>query len=194
MDAFSLAWADLRAYCFPSFSLLLRALQKLQGDEAGRILDVVLWTTQVWFPKLLCMLTDFPVLLPSRTDLCHTLTGQHHPLLKIMKLMMCALPWKCWKSRAFQETLPELVCLPGEIAQNDAMIHASKDGSSIALIGWKIPLVPLQMNWLFSSVDYKEGKGCSTLNIACSAVYAVFKWRLFSGQPCSCPKMFNGCV
>ena len=25
-------------------------------------------------------------------------------------------------------------------------------------------------------------------------LYTVFKWRLFSGQPCSCPKMFKGRV
>ena len=76
VDVFSGDWVDFRAYCFPPFSPLPRVLQKLEGDEADCILVVPLWTTQVWFQKLLCLLTDFPVLLPSRTDLlCCPLTG-----------------------------------------------------------------------------------------------------------------------
>ena len=180
MNAFSLEWADFRAYCFPPFSLLLRVLQKLERDEADYILVIPLWTTQVWVPKLLRLLTDFPV-LPSRIDLCATPWQDN---------TICALSRKCWKNWAFQETLLKLFCLAGEMAQSNAQIHASN--------GWKKPLVHLKMNWLTVSLDFTKRPKESWIqcfeHVAQCCLYTVLKWRLFSRQPCSCPKMFKGRV
>ena len=129
--------------------------------------------------------------------LCHPLTGQHH-LLKTVKPMACALSRKCWKNRALQETLLKLFCLAGEMAQNNTRIHTSKDGCNIALNGWKPALVHLKMNWLTVSLDFTKRAKESWIqcfeHVAQCCLYTVLKWRLFSGQPCSCLKMFKGHV
>lgn len=62
----------------------------------------------------------------------------------------------------------------------------------------KNPLVHLKMNWLIVSLDFTKRAKESWIHcfehVAQCCLYTVLKQRLFSGQPCSCPKMFKGHV
>ena len=64
IDAFTLDWRLFNFYAFPPFSVVPRALQKIQTDQANGILVVPNWPTQPWYPKLMNMLVDNPVITP----------------------------------------------------------------------------------------------------------------------------------
>ena len=73
IDAFSITWKDQTFYAFPPFAVINRVLQKAEQDQSHGIIIVPLWTTHIWFPRLLRMLVDHPVLLPCSP---HLLTFQ----------------------------------------------------------------------------------------------------------------------
>ena len=64
IDAFSLSWKDLDFYAFPPFSMILRSVGKIRREKACGILIVPLWPTQAWFPQVMRMLIESPLLLP----------------------------------------------------------------------------------------------------------------------------------
>ena len=53
VDAFTLNWSSFRAFCFPPFSLISRALHTLEPCQTECVIEVPFWTTQVWFSKLI---------------------------------------------------------------------------------------------------------------------------------------------
>ena len=57
-----------RVYAFPPFSILQRVLQKFSEEEATGLLVVPNWPTQIWWPYLMNMLIDFPLILPRKQD------------------------------------------------------------------------------------------------------------------------------
>ena len=64
IDAFCLDWKDYTFYAFPPFSVVMRTLTKICSDHATGVLICPLWPTQPWFPKLMELLTNPPILLP----------------------------------------------------------------------------------------------------------------------------------
>ena len=53
-------------YCFPPIVLISRLLKKVEREKATVTLVAPLWRNQVWFPQLLRMLKNYPVLLPEQ--------------------------------------------------------------------------------------------------------------------------------
>ena len=64
-EAVAIDWREQYFYAFPPFSLINRVLQKVEQDQSQGIIIVPMWNTQVWFPRLLHLLIDFPVTLPK---------------------------------------------------------------------------------------------------------------------------------
>ncbi|KZS06472.1 Uncharacterized protein APZ42_030056 [Daphnia magna] len=64
IDAFSLDWHHLQAYAFPPFSLIRRGLGKIRKDQAELTLVAPYWPTQPWFPSLLELACERPLLIP----------------------------------------------------------------------------------------------------------------------------------
>lgn len=95
INAFSCDWSQYYFYAFPCFSLIPRCLAKLQHDRGNCILIAPVWTTQSWFPMLMEMMTDTPILLPKRENLL-TLPGTQriHPLHQKLTLMACRISGK----------------------------------------------------------------------------------------------------
>lgn len=83
IDAFSINWKE-NFYAFPPFALINRVLQKVEQDQSQGIIIVPLWTTQVWFPRLLHMLIDYPITLPKGPRTLSLPSNQErlHPLHK----------------------------------------------------------------------------------------------------------------
>ena len=66
-DAFTINWGQTREalYINPPFILLPRVLQKLRADQARAVLIAPLWTTAMWWPCLIEVMVDLPLVFDS---------------------------------------------------------------------------------------------------------------------------------
>jgi hypothetical protein len=92
VDAFLMTWRDQNAYAFPPFCLVNRCLAKVRWEETTLIIVTPVWHTQVWYPHLLAMSVEEPLLLPPLPDLLKGPRGQIHPMLDQGHLRLAA--WK----------------------------------------------------------------------------------------------------
>ena len=70
IDAFTLNWSDNIFYAFPPFSLITRVLKQIQDQCATGVLIVPDWPTQVWYPKLMRMLINYPISISHQPHSC----------------------------------------------------------------------------------------------------------------------------
>ena len=68
-DALTMDWALFKGYAFPPFNLIPTDLNKVSQDKADIILVAPVWPAQPWWPLLLSLLIEHPVLLPSSRHL-----------------------------------------------------------------------------------------------------------------------------
>lgn len=87
-NAFSISWADKFFYAFPPFTLINLCLQKICCDKAEGIIVIPLWSSQIWFPRLLQMLVAPPLVMPLDVLRLPYKDGPH-PLHKTLRLMAC---------------------------------------------------------------------------------------------------------
>ena len=59
-------WPLQGAYAFPPFCLLPGILQKIQREGCQVLVVTPVWKTATWYPKLLHMSSNLPILLPNR--------------------------------------------------------------------------------------------------------------------------------
>ena len=79
-DAFTLDWATFRGYAFPPFARIGRCLHRIQSQQvAHMVLVAQVWPAEPWYPLLLELCIDFPLLLPVQEDLL-TQRNRTHPL------------------------------------------------------------------------------------------------------------------
>lgn len=78
-DAFQHPWNGWRTiYAYPPPILLGRVLQKLRADCCHRLVCILpLWMAQTWFPTMLSMLRQPPLLLPNREWIVTDPRGNH---------------------------------------------------------------------------------------------------------------------
>ena len=81
-DAFSQNYSTIQGFAHPPWCLIAKVLMKVQREEAMVILVAPLWRTQPWFPSLLSMLADLPILLPDIPDLIIPSPNCDCPVLK----------------------------------------------------------------------------------------------------------------
>ena len=91
-DSFQMSWAKMKGYAFPPFCLIGRVLKKVRAEKANLILITPTWPTQTWYPMLLGMITDYPILLPPLGNLLTSPTGEIRLLIAQNALTMAA--WK----------------------------------------------------------------------------------------------------
>ncbi|XP_067040975.1 uncharacterized protein [Acropora muricata] len=146
IDAFSLDWRGLCFYAFPPFSLINRVLQKVEQDQSQGIIIVPMWTTQVWFPRLLHLLIDFPVTIPKgpTTLLLPFNREKAHPLQKKLTLLACKLSGIPSQQEAFRKKLPKSYCNPGERVHTNNIPSTSGNGCCFAVQGVLIHTNQLQ--------------------------------------------------
>ena len=80
VDAFMVQWTKWQGYAFP-FSLIGRCLRKVWTEGATLLIVAPVWPMQSWYPVLLELLVDLPLLLPIHQDLLHDPFNRPHPLL-----------------------------------------------------------------------------------------------------------------
>ena len=91
IDAFSISWKNLKFYCFPPFSCILQAVQKIKQEKATGILVIPNWPTQPWYPLIAALLVEPPLMHhPSKSLLqLPVAPEEQHPLAKKLELKVC---------------------------------------------------------------------------------------------------------
>ena len=89
INAFCIFWENLKFYCFPPFSCVARAIQKIILDKATGILVVPRWPNQPWYSMLDKISISNPLYLSLRKDLLMLPSSQteSHPLHRSLGLM-----------------------------------------------------------------------------------------------------------
>ncbi len=90
---------------YPPIPLLHLALHKIRREEADVIAILPWWPRRGWFPLVLSLLVDLPVLLPVRPNVISSPQGLPHPGLSILRLAAWCLSGKHSKQKGFQQQL-----------------------------------------------------------------------------------------
>ena len=90
VDALTTVWKGMGAYAFPPFRLILWILRKVQNEGATLLLVAPVWYQQPWYPVLLGMLSERPVLLPTSEFLLTAPDGSPHHMCVSQRLTLAA--------------------------------------------------------------------------------------------------------
>ena len=136
-DAFSVNWKHLKGYAFPPFNLIARVLDKMMMDKTDLVLVAPIWQAQPWWPLLLGMLVQQPVLLPSSSTLLIDPTDpQHiHPMFPRLHLGVFHISSNDIRQRAFRETLPNYSSQQLEIPHRKHTSPAGNAGAAGVIRG-----------------------------------------------------------
>ena len=142
IDAFSLDWSVYKlSYCFPPFSVVAKVLKKVREEKATIILIAPFWHTQSWYPNLMPLLIDYPVVFQaSRANLYLPHKPKlGHPLRDKLHLMAVKLSGKSSQIMSFRRKLKNWSSHHGGRIPGRGMMVSSKNGRSFVLEGMKIP-------------------------------------------------------
>ena len=161
--AFSISWANLKCYAFPPFSLLTQVLAKICNHKALVLLTAPVWTTQNWYPLLLQLAVEQPILLPRKDNL---LTLPHSQELHHLKDSLRLAAWMLSGDRLQSQSSVRL----GPLGLINSTTQPGRNG------GWceqrKIDLLQASVDEVdnFLSQSFAEGKSSSTVNTYRSAL------------------------
>ena len=142
-DALLHSWRDMRAYAFPPFILLPACLKKVEEDETMVVLIAPVWQAQPWYPTLLSLVVDFPILFPPELSLLSNQKGETHPL--ILKGTLFLAGWLISGNKAlplaFQRRLQSFTSLPGNQRQTFNTTRPGENGWAGVINGKLIPFI-----------------------------------------------------
>lgn len=135
IDAFTINWKGYMFFAFPPFSLLPRVLQKISKDVATGIIVAPYWPAQPFFPQLMSMLTDYPILLSARRRLLSLPSHPErlHPLHKKLRLMICKVSGNSIEKVDFRRRLQRSSWDHGDLKPKRFMTHTSKGGETMRI-------------------------------------------------------------
>ena len=141
INAFHVSWKGYAFYAFPPFSVLQRVLQKISEEEATGLLVVPNWPTQTWWPYLMNMLIDFPLILPRKEDTLYLPAHPQllHPLHKKLQLLVCHLSGISSRAEEFRLALQRSSCNLGELVHKNSTTLTTRDGECSVVRGVLIP-------------------------------------------------------
>ena len=103
-DAFLMNWGDIWGYAFPPFALIGRCLQQAMTQNVDHLVLVApVWPAQPWYPVLLHLAVDKPLLLPVTPELLMK-DNQAHPLTNL-QLAGWVLSASAIKHQVFRQKL-----------------------------------------------------------------------------------------
>jgi len=113
-DAFSQSWATVLGFAHPPWCLIARVLMKVQVEGATVVLVTPLWETQPWFPVVVSMPVDLPILLPNIPDLLTPSPNCDCPVAETRpQLVAWKVSGNTSNQRRFQAMLSTSSCPPG---------------------------------------------------------------------------------
>ena len=151
VDALAHSWGQEHPYAFPPFALIGHCLQKVCREQTRSLLLIApIWPAQIWYPLLLSMLSNNPVILPSSPDLLLNPQQEQHPLILNGHLTLAAWPISgiCSLTREFHRRVQTSSASPGGREQQNPMNPLGNVGSAGVTNGTQIPFLHL---WQISS-------------------------------------------
>jgi len=130
-DAMQQIWPQGFLYAFPPFCLINRVLQKVCREKISEIIIVTpTWHTQPWYPQLLEMSIERPLLLPKQNNLLKDPLGRVHPLIanRTLRLAAWKVSGKDYLCQEFQEQLPNLSLVLEDIHHQTIMNRPGESG------------------------------------------------------------------
>ena len=142
VDAFSFIWNfDTLFYAFPPFSLVSRLLRKVEQEQAEVLLVAPIWATQIWFPLLLNLLVEVPLVLPPGCVSLPQDISAVHPLGKRLRLAAMRISGDPLKREVFRRGLQTFYATPGELARRSNIDGTWIDGWNFVSDGKMIRFV-----------------------------------------------------
>ena len=105
VNAFSANWKEMTPYIFPPFCMIGRCLQKVLNEKCQALIIAPSWSNQPWYPQLLRMLFQRPILLPPSLDLILDPAGQQHKLITSLQLAAWPVTGKLEQTTNFLQKL-----------------------------------------------------------------------------------------
>jgi len=141
-DAFQQPWENMRPYAFPPFSLVGRVLRKVSNHQCDMILIAPVWPCQPWYPLLLEMCSETPLLILQSQNLLTNPKGESHPLLREgghgLQLAAWMISGDACKQREFQ--MKQSSSFATEEGKAHSMVTTSAGRNSLAGL-WKEKLI-----------------------------------------------------
>ena len=124
MDAFSVNWNKGLLYVFPPFSLIKKCLRKIIEDKATVLLITPVWQSRPWYPMLLNLLYDRPLLLPHNPQILKLPWSRTvHPLFQKRKFHLAVWPLSgdLLKTKNLQKGCAKYYRLHGNLVQKNSI-------------------------------------------------------------------------
>jgi len=160
-------------YVFPPFSLLPRCVRKIKQDKAKALVIAPLCLTQTWFPLLMKLLVQKPVILPKGRKLYLPHQEVVHPLEKKLVLMACSVR-QCYRKQGFSRTANRIIM--------SSWRKSTKREYQCYISRWlqycdkqQVFQVSVSVNDVieFLTEQYNKGFGYSALNTARGALFSL---------------------
>ena len=141
VDAFLQDWSKWSCLIHPPVVLLPRILRKIREDRATALLIAPNWPGQPWFPELIQMLVDQPLLLPQFPPLVFLpfQPAVHHPLWQSLHLAVWPLSGVVMKQQGFQRKLLTSYWHQGEHPPRSGTQACGRHGCAGVLNGVPVP-------------------------------------------------------
>ena len=137
-DAFSLNWTHLNGYANPPWNLIGKVLSQTRAQKTRLVLITPLWKAQPWYPALLNMTTQTPILLPNRRDLFQPTHQSNKPDI-YPRLVAWTISGIDTEAKEFQATLQNCYWPHGDKSHPNRMTHCSQSGQAGVVNGVVIP-------------------------------------------------------
>ena len=124
VDALQQNWTHKFTYAFPPFNIIARTLKKVQAHRSSMIIITPTWNTQPFYPLLLQMVTQEPIMLPKSNNLLLDPAGNQHPLVTEGNLRLAAwlISGNPSKQKEFHSRLPS----SSKMHDQQALYHLMK--------------------------------------------------------------------
>ena len=118
-------------YANPPWCLIARVLQKVQAQKASLVIVTTLWPTQAWFPQLVAMLSDFPILPQTPGILTPSPNCGGVIQDKMPQPIVCKVSGNASKQVEFQRKLLSSSWLHGAARQGQTMTLPGGNGNNV---------------------------------------------------------------
>ena len=144
-DAFSTDWSQLKGYAFPPFNLIPQTLMKVISNNANIVLVAPIWQTQHWWPLLLQLVVQLPVLLPASPTLLQDPFNPKaiHPMYPRLRLAVWTISNNFAQQQAFRQELPVFYPRLHASPPTNHMIMHGQNGTAGVIEGKLIQFQPL---------------------------------------------------